>query len=43
MALVRRAHDHPAEQVFAGLAGQVPVFSGMSYRGLRDAGQVVKA
>ena len=32
-----------AEQVFAGLAGQVPVFSGMSYRGLRDAGQVVKA
>jgi len=32
-----------AEQVFAGLAGQVPAFSGMSYRGLRDAGQVVKA
>ncbi len=31
-----------AEQVFAGLAGQVPAFSGMSYRGLRDAGQVVK-
>jgi NADH-quinone oxidoreductase subunit G len=32
-----------AEQVFAGLAGQVPAFSGMSYRGLRDAGQMVKA
>jgi NADH-quinone oxidoreductase subunit G len=32
-----------AEQVFAGLAGQVPAFSGMSYRGLRDAGQAVKA
>jgi NADH-quinone oxidoreductase subunit G len=32
-----------AEQVFAGLAGQVPAFSGMSYRGLRDMGQVVKA
>ncbi|HWP73840.1 MAG TPA: molybdopterin-dependent oxidoreductase [Methylomirabilota bacterium] len=32
-----------AEQVFAGLAGQVPALSGMSYRGLRDAGQVVKA
>jgi NADH-quinone oxidoreductase subunit G len=32
-----------AEQVFAGLAGQVPAFSGMSYRGLLDAGQEVKA
>jgi NADH-quinone oxidoreductase subunit G len=32
-----------AEQVFAGLAGQVPAFAGMSYRGLRDTGQVVKA
>jgi NADH-quinone oxidoreductase subunit G len=32
-----------AEQVFAGLAGQVAAFSGMSYRGLGDAGLMVKA
>ncbi len=32
-----------AEQVFAGLAGQVAAFSGMTYRGLGDAGLVVKA
>jgi NADH-quinone oxidoreductase subunit G len=31
-----------AEQVFAGLAGQVAAFSGMSYRGLGDAGLMVK-
>jgi predicted molibdopterin-dependent oxidoreductase YjgC len=32
-----------AEQVFAGLAGQVAAFSGMTYRGLGDAGQAVKS
>ena len=32
-----------AEQVFAGLAGQVAAFSSMSYRGLGDAGLMVKA
>ncbi len=32
-----------AEQVFAGLAGQVAPFSGMSYRGLGDAGLMVNA
>ena len=32
-----------AEQVFAALAGQVPAFAGMSYRGLGDAGSMVKA
>jgi NADH-quinone oxidoreductase subunit G len=32
-----------AEQVFAGLSGQVPAFSGMTYRGLADAGLVAKA
>jgi NADH-quinone oxidoreductase subunit G len=31
-----------AEQVFTALAGQVPPFSGMTYRGLGDAGQAVK-
>jgi NADH-quinone oxidoreductase subunit G len=32
-----------AEQVFASLSGQVPAFSGMTYRGLADAGLVAKA
>jgi NADH-quinone oxidoreductase subunit G len=32
-----------AEQVFAGLAGQVPAFTGMTYRGLGDGGLPVKA
>jgi NADH-quinone oxidoreductase subunit G len=32
-----------AEQVFAALAGHVPAFSGMTYRGLGDAGLMVKA
>ena len=32
-----------ADQVFAGLSGQVPAFSGMTYRGLGDSGLVVKA
>ncbi len=32
-----------AEQVFAALAGQVAAFSGMSYRGLADAGLVANA
>jgi predicted molibdopterin-dependent oxidoreductase YjgC len=32
-----------AEQVFAALTGQVPAFAGMSYRGLGDAGSMVKA
>jgi NADH-quinone oxidoreductase subunit G len=31
-----------AEQVFSALAKQVPAFSGMTYRGLGDAGVVVK-
>jgi NADH-quinone oxidoreductase subunit G len=31
-----------AEQVFAGLSGRVPAFSGMTYRGLGDAGLTVK-
>jgi NADH-quinone oxidoreductase subunit G len=31
-----------AEQVFAGLSGQVPAFSGMTYRGLADAGLTAK-
>src|SRR4029453_860492 len=32
-----------AEQGFASLSGQVPAFSGMTYRGLADAGLVAKA
>jgi predicted molibdopterin-dependent oxidoreductase YjgC len=32
-----------AEQVFTALAGQVPAFAGMTYRGLGDAGLVVKS
>jgi NADH-quinone oxidoreductase subunit G len=32
-----------AEQVFAGLSGQVAAFSGMTYRGLADAGLTAKA
>jgi len=32
-----------AEQVFTGLAGHVPAFSGMTYRALGDAGLMVKA
>ena len=32
-----------AEQVFASLSGQMPAFSGMTYRGLGDAGLVAKA
>jgi NADH-quinone oxidoreductase subunit G len=32
-----------AEQVFASLAGHVPAFSGMTYRGLGDAGLMVNA
>ncbi|MGH7396431.1 MAG: molybdopterin-dependent oxidoreductase, partial [Candidatus Rokuibacteriota bacterium] len=32
-----------AEQVFTALAGHVPAFSGMTYRGLGDAGLVAKA
>ena len=32
-----------ADQVFAALSAQVPAFSGMTYRGLGDAGLVVKA
>ncbi|HYA51790.1 MAG TPA: molybdopterin-dependent oxidoreductase, partial [Streptosporangiaceae bacterium] len=31
-----------AEQVFTALSGQVPAFSGMTYRALGDAGQVVR-
>jgi predicted molibdopterin-dependent oxidoreductase YjgC len=31
------------EQVFTALAAAVPAFAGMSYRGLGDAGQLVKA
>jgi hypothetical protein len=31
-----------AEQVFAGLSAQVPAFSGMTYRGLADAGLTAK-
>jgi len=29
--------------VFAGLSGQIPAFSGMTYRGLGAAGLMVKA
>ena len=32
-----------AEQVFTALAGHVPAFAGMTYRGLGDAGVMVKA
>jgi predicted molibdopterin-dependent oxidoreductase YjgC len=30
------------EQVFAGLSGQIPAFSGMTYHGLGDAGLMMK-